>query len=323
MFAPPFLHCLDFSANAWENAAVGGYQSGAVLVEQKEEYFLLYYGKWKWEEKLAEAFPQLTYCVRIGALSNADAVNLAMKYRVNYLGTAGRMYKFHGFSLAECCEQGIEAEADMPFYEMRTRQSMPSRLWVDCGEAMVRLNKKRKNGESDETIDFMRKIILTTRRIKTLPSLSARYFDDEPIPKTAGEKKTEGIASTKSATASVTTQALKKGNPRRNQVERAKAIDSCILDYWFHVLIGEPQSQQDIARKHGVGDAALSQRDARELMVEMSNCKHGAPVVDIHGDSGKKALYDYLKKNLAAVRKEVAAKKKQNRTQRRKRSPVP
>ena len=170
---------------------------GGVLVgkkkERPQEYYLLYYGEWAWEEELGEAFPQLTYCVHIGTLPDSDATSLAIRHSINYYDTTGRSYTgYQGFSLADCCELGIDDEPCGSFYEIRTRQSMPSMLWIDCCGAMRHFDKTSKDGESDQAIKFLRDMVLIAEKLQTSPSPSGGDFivgSGAPAPPPARDRK--------------------------------------------------------------------------------------------------------------------------------------
>jgi len=137
---------------------VGGYSVREdVLVE--EEYFLLYYREWVWEESVGEAFPELKYCVRIpGLLSSVTALALAAKFRLNYY-IAERGKKYSGFTPYDTGGEEPDGGFYRPFYEIATRQSISDWLWVDCGTAIIHYNEKVASGECDEAIKSMQDVL--------------------------------------------------------------------------------------------------------------------------------------------------------------------
>ena len=134
-------------------------------MEEKKEYFLLYYGKWNSEEAVGEALPQLTYCTSIGELSDTSAKNLASKHEINYY-IAGRGCKYHGFSPHDTSGEDPDEGFHAPFYEMKTRLAMPEALWNECCDAMNCFEEKEASGEHDEAIRFMQRVFQHAERIR-------------------------------------------------------------------------------------------------------------------------------------------------------------
>jgi hypothetical protein len=100
-------------------------------------------------------------------------------------------------------------------------------------------------------------------------------------------------------------EAGKEIRPRRNRARREQAIDGCILDYWYHSLIGEPKTQAKMEEKHEIGKGGLSKGAAGLLMAKMENCKAGAPKQTEIDESGKGVLYTYLRETLNVLKKQV------------------
>jgi len=132
------------------------------------EHYLLYYGEWKWVEEAGEAFPQLTYCVSLGNLSDAIANSIAVEYEINHCDQSGSWYEFHGV-----CPDGLNE----PFYEMRPRQILPERLEVVCFEGKVCFDEEVKSGAPDEAVRFMQKIVRAASELGAVP-VTARDADE-------------------------------------------------------------------------------------------------------------------------------------------------
>jgi hypothetical protein len=136
-------------------------------VEEKNEYYLLYYGEWE-RESYVKPYPKLTYCVNIGDLTTDMAEDIAKEYEINYsiqseiLGTLP--LRIHGFSpepgsVAYAPGFGYPAEGFFrPFWEMYPSNLLSGSFRDDCVKAMLRFEDDDKSGANNEVIKSLHQI---------------------------------------------------------------------------------------------------------------------------------------------------------------------
>jgi hypothetical protein len=123
----------------------------------------------------------------------------------------------------------------------------------------------------------------------------------EPPPTTKRQPKTS------SATDPDPTEGKEKKS-RRNRVEMAKIVDACIVNFWFHLLVGEQKTQADLEKHYGLGSGTLSDGVAGKLMEAMSKCQHGFPKINRKSISDKGVLYKQLEETLKNLRQDLEIK---------------
>ena len=171
------------------------------------EHYLLYYD-WDWCEEAGEPCAELTYCVSIGELPDAEAKGIAITHGIIYYEQSERSVLFdgstqwadirsQGFSPDDCSEEELE-ERDKPYYEMQSYSSHSKVPTVRWATAMVNFEEVSASGVPNEAVQFMQRIVkIAAKHREKFPSggtieSTAKITSPEPPP-TELKKKYEDI----------------------------------------------------------------------------------------------------------------------------------